>query len=182
MDSAERVLRRIEAEPQKYPIIIGRERGRVLDEVVTKYHPKRVLEVGTFVGYSAIRIGRLLPEGGRMTCLDKDAEVLKLARKHIEDAGLSDRIELKAGDAKLTIQSVGGPLDMVFLDADKTEYLRYLKLLEGKLRKGSVVAADNVKTHAGELVEYLDYVRNSGRYSSSYHEVGADAVEVSVKL
>jgi len=71
---------------------------------------------------------------------------------------------------------------MVFLDATKDEYLKYLKLSEDKLETGSPVFADNVKTSAHEMRDYLCYVRNSGRYRSEYVDVGFDGVEISMKL
>jgi predicted O-methyltransferase YrrM len=77
---------------------------------------------------------------------------------------------------------------MVFIDAEKNEYMDYLRLVEGKLMKDSVVVADNVKSASTEMQDYLDHVRNSGIYSSSYIESEnafypeGDAVEVSVKL
>lgn len=182
MSAADAVLKRIEGESEKYPIIIGPERGKVLDEVVKKHRPKTVLEVGTLVGYSAIRIGRLLQRGGKVTCLELDGRIAEVARKNIADAGLGETISVVVGDARKTIPKVEGPLDMVFLDAEKTEYSEYLRLVEPMLHKGSVVAADNVKSHAAELKSYLDHVRNSGNYSSSYQELGLDAVEVSVRL
>jgi predicted O-methyltransferase YrrM len=71
---------------------------------------------------------------------------------------------------------------MVFIDADKTEYLDYLRLAEDKLHKGSVVVADNAGIFADQMKDYVDYVRSSGRYSSEYVPVGEDGLEVSVKL
>lgn len=72
--------------------------------------------------------------------------------------------------------------DMVFLDAEKNEYLEYLKLSEKKLKKGGVVFADNVKLYACSMRDFLGYVRNSGRYRSQFIDVGSDGVELSIKL
>ena len=71
---------------------------------------------------------------------------------------------------------------MVFIDAAKEEYFEYLRLIERKLHKGSVIVADNAGVSADQMKEYLDYVRSSGKYTSEYMSFGEDGVEVSVKL
>lgn len=75
-----------------------------------------------------------------------------------------------------------GPFDFAFIDAEKSEYFQYLSLAEDKLRKGAVVVADNAGIFADQMRDYLDYVRNSGKYQSRYVQVGGDGLEISVKL
>ena len=169
--------------------IIGPNRGVFLDEAVIKYRPSTVLEVGTLVGYSAIRVARHLKKGQRLTCIEVNGEIAKVARSNIEKAGLSDRVEVIVGDGKKILASLPGPFDMVFLDAAKDEYLSYLKACEPKLHRGSVVVADNAKAHASAMADYLEYVKNSGRYSNEFKEAppnygidDGDAVQISIKL
>ena len=169
--------------------IIGPKRGLFLDEVIEQHKPSTILEVGTLVGYSAIRMARHLRDGGRVICVELSEERARTARANFERAGLSDRIEVVLGDATDVLPSLKRRFDMVFLDAVKEDYLYYLKSVEGLLHQGSVVVADNVKSHAEEVTAYLDYVRKSGRYSSTYREAPPnfgtgprDAVEISVKL
>jgi predicted O-methyltransferase YrrM len=186
----EEVLESIESEvPLRGLPIIGPRRGAVLDEIVERHKPSTILEVGTLVGYSAIRMGRFLEKEGKLTCVELNEDMAKLARSNITRAGLSDRIRVVVGDAKKVIPTLRGSFDMVFLDAVKGEYVTYLKECERMLHRGSVVVADNVKSHKGEVAEYLDYVRRSGRYKSSYVEAPSnygsdpgDAMEVSVRL
>jgi predicted O-methyltransferase YrrM len=181
---ADEVLTSIEREaPARGLPIIGPERGAFLEEVVRKHKPKRILEVGTLVGYSAIRMARSLGKGGRITCVEVNADIAKEARTNLEKAGLSDRVEILVGDAKKVIPRLKGTYDMVFIDASKEEYSTYLREAEKTLHPGSVVVADNVKAFAQQMADYLEYVRDSGRYKSEYHEApsGADAIEVSVK-
>jgi predicted O-methyltransferase YrrM len=188
--SPEQVLSLIEEEAPKQGLpIIGPRRGIFLDEVVEKYKPSAILEVGTLVGYSAIRIARHLKKGQKLTCVERDGDIARVARSNIEKAGLSDRVDVIVGDGKKVLSSLKGPCDMVFLDASKSEYLSYLRACERMLHSGSVVVADNVKSHAKEMADYLDYVRNSGNYRTEYKEArpnsgvyGGDAVEISVKL
>ncbi len=186
----DQVLKSIEevAPIQGLPII-GPKRGVFLDEVVEAHHPSTILEVGTLVGYSAIRMGRHLGAGQKVICVELKEEMASVARSNIAQAGLEGKIELLVGDALKVLPTIGGSLDMVFLDAVKEDYLEYLKSIEKLLHRGSVVVADNVKSHAAEVKSYLDYVRKSGRYSSEYKEAppnygvdAGDAVEISVKL
>ncbi len=169
--------------------IIGPNRGKILDEVVEKHKPTAILEVGTLVGYSAIRMGRHLKKGQRITCVELSEGLAGVARSNISRAGLADIIQVIVGDAREVLLTMRSGLDMAFFDAVKEDYLTYLKSVEGLLHSGSVVVADNVKSHAEEVVPYLDYVRRSGKYSSTYREAQAnygagegDAVEVSVRL
>jgi predicted O-methyltransferase YrrM len=87
-----------------------------------------------------------------------------------------------AGDAIKVISRLRDKFDMVVIDAEKSEYMDYLRLVEDKLHKGSIIVADNAGISADEMKDYLDYVRNSGKYSSEYLPFDEDGVEVSVKL
>lgn len=173
--------------------IIGPKRGRILDEVIEENNPGRIVEVGTLVGYSAIRMGRHLKKGQKVTCVELREDMAKVARSNFAKVGLSDRIEVLVGDALKVLPKLKGSVDMMFLDAVKEDYINYLKSVEHLMHSGSVVVADNVRSHAEELGPYLDYVRNSGKYRSSYREsednyrygsglTEAEAVEVSVRL
>jgi len=177
------VLRQIEelSERECLPII-GPEKGKYLVDTVRRFHVKNALEVGTLVGYSAILIASNLPKGGRVVTIEVKPKSARLAEENLERAGLADRVELHIGDALAVISRIDSKFDMVFLDAAKNEYLRYLKLSEDKLERGGVVFADNIKTPSHEMRDYLDYVRDSGRYRSEYVDVGFDGVEISTKL
>ena len=180
----QQVLNSIEIDaPTKGLPIIGPERGRFLDELVEKNEPQRILEVGTLVGYSAIRMARMMRKG-KITCLEMNKDIAKVARSNIAAAGLSERVEILVGDANDLIPKLKGRFDMVFIDAEKKQYLSYLMKCEKLLNAGCVVVADNAKVFAREMADYLEYVRSSGKYKSSYREApsGADAIEVSVKV
>ena len=176
------ILKGIErlANRQDLPII-GPEKGKVLVDVLKRYRPKRVLEIGTLVGYSSILMGQNLPEDGTITTIEIDRNMAALARDHFKEAGLSERITLLIGPALEVIPKLPGPFDMLFLDAAKDEYYRYLKAAEPKLAEHAVVVADNVKMFEDKLHEFLDYVRNRGEYRSRTFDFGFDAVEVSEK-
>jgi predicted O-methyltransferase YrrM len=177
------VLREIEELSEKESLpIIGPVKGKHLADAVRRFHVKNVLEIGTLIGYSAILIASNLPQEGRVITIEMKPKSARLAEENISKAGLADKIEVHIGNALTVIPRMNGKFDMVFLDATKDEYLKYLKLSENKLEKGGVVFADNVKILAHEMRDYLNYVRNSGRYKSEYVDVVFDGVEISTKL
>lgn len=177
------VLKEIEAIAEKeFLPIIGRDRGQVLIKVIRRTRPKRILEIGTFVGYSAIMMARELDANAYLATIEAHAGRAKLAREKIEKAGVRPKIDVIIGDAVKVIPKLTGKFDMIFIDAAKEEYFTYLKLVEKKLHKGSVIVADNVGIFADQTKDYLDYVRSSGKYKSEYTPFGEDGVEVSVKL
>ncbi len=190
LTTAELVLREIEEMGERSFIpVIGPKKGKILDDAVKNVKPKLILEVGTLIGYSAIRMARVMPEKGRIITLEINKGSAEKAKKNIERAGFSDKIQIVVGDARKIIPKLDGVFDRLFLDAEKSEYLTYLKLVEGKLRKGSVIVADNAGVFAKEMADYLSYVRTSGGYRSKYYESTLefnddikDGVEVSVKL
>ncbi|UCD45949.1 MAG: class I SAM-dependent methyltransferase [Candidatus Bathyarchaeota archaeon] len=180
---AEQVLRNIEGSRRRWYLpILGREKGRILVDVVRRFKPRRILEVGTLVGYSAILMGMELDDGAELITIEIDEDEAESARENIREARLRARIRVLVGDALELIPTVDGEIDMVFLDAAKHEYLKYLMLVEERLHAGSVVVADNVGSFHRSMGVYLDYVRNSGKYDSEHIPVGWDGIEISVKL
>ncbi len=139
---------------QKFLINVGDRKGLLLDAVVDRVKPKRAIEVGAYIGYSALRIARRLPEGGHLFSVEFSADNAALARRVLEHAGLSDRVTVVTGtlgDGGQTLTTLkneisDGAVDFVFLDHDKDVYVPDLKHLldAGLLHIGSVVVADNV--------------------------------------
>jgi predicted O-methyltransferase YrrM len=171
---------------------IGPVKGKIISDIIKKYRPTSILEIGTLHGYSAILMGNLLPEdGGKLITIEIDENLANIARKNIDMAGLSGKIEVICHDAIDVIPTLAGyKFDMVFLDAIKSEYLQYLRLIEQKnlMKEGSVVVADNVILYENEMKDYLEYVRNSGKYMSQTTETTLefnknvkDALEISLK-
>ena len=182
VDPAERVLRRIESEGRlRYYPIVGPNRGQILVEHVRSRKPRRILEVGTFIGYSTILMGRELGEGTEIATIEIDRDEAEIARENIAEAELKAEVTVHVGDALQVIPTLVGPFDLVFLDATKWQYYSYLKAMEPMLARGSVIVADNVRSSSRSMREYLEYVRDSGKYESRYIRGGWDGVEVSVK-
>jgi len=180
---ADTVLREIEelARKRYYPII-GPVKGEYLAGAVRDNGVKRVLELGTCIGYSAILMAKELPADGKVVTIEIDPRSAAMAGENIRKAGLTDKVEILVGDAAGLLPALSGEFDMVFLDTAHNELLDYLKQCERVLRKGGVVFTDNVKMFAYSMRDFLDYVRNSGKYSSRYIDAGRDGVEVSIKL
>lgn len=183
MSYADKILKEIEekAETDFLPIV-GPERGKILAEEIRKAKPKRVLEIGTLIGYSAILMGRELDKKAQIITIENHAEEAKAAENNIRRAEVPPKVEVLNGDAIQIIPTLKSAFDFVFIDADKTQYFSYLRLAENKLRKGTVVVADNAGIFARQMKEYLDYVRTSGKYSSRYVHAGEDGLEISLKL
>jgi len=180
---ADEVLREIErAARRRYLPFIGPRKARVLAELARGARPKRVLEVGTLVGYSAIVMGKELDADAQIITIEIDAGKAREAERNIFRAEVAPLVKVIVGDAREVLPKLEGEFDFVFLDAAKWQYMEYLRLVEGRLQEGCVVVADNAGAFAYEMKDYLEHVRSSGLYESRYVPVGGDGFEVSVKL
>ena len=180
---ADMILKRIEAaaENQFLPII-GPQKGKYLVDEVRKAKPMHVLEVGTLIGYSAILMGKEMQDDSEIVTIEIHPDEADKASKNILEANIPAKVKIITGNALDVIPTLQGPFDFMFIDAEKTEYLQYLRLAEDKLHRGTVVFADNAGIFATQMRDYLNYVRRSGKYESRYVQVGDDGVEISVKL
>jgi predicted O-methyltransferase YrrM len=124
--------------------IVEWETGRLLATLVAAKRPRRVLEVGTAIGYSTIHMARGLAPGARIVTLERDPKRIAQARQFWSRADVADRIELVEGDALESIGALDGPFDLVFLDAGKTEIDAYLERLDGRLADGALLVVDNL--------------------------------------
>ncbi len=122
--------------------------GRLLAVLVAACRARRVLEVGTLGGYSAICLARALPADGRLVTLELDPAHAAVARANLADAGLAERVEVRVGRALALMEALegdpAGPFDLVFIDADKASYPEYLEASLRLTRPGAVLVADNV--------------------------------------
>jgi predicted O-methyltransferase YrrM len=200
-----KILAEIEETARKeYLPSIGPIKGKIIKDVIKEFKPKKALEIGTLHGYSAILIANMILSGKYdnenfnierssteliLISVEKDQKIAKIARKNIEKARLSEKIQVINGDALEIIPRLKSKFNMIFLDATKSEYLKYLQLIEkySLLTKRAVVVADNVLIYENEMKDYLDYVRNSGKYISRTTETSLeftknvkDALEVSI--
>jgi len=183
LTKADGILRDIEElAKREFLPIVGPRKGKILAEAVKKVNPRKILEVGTLIGYSAIVMGKELGGDAEITTIEMHAKEAELAEKNIRRAQIPSKVRVIVGDALEVIPTLNDCFDAVFIDAEKAEYSEYLKLMENKLHKGTVVVADNAGIFADQMRDYLDYVRNSGKFISTFFQVGEDGVEVSIRL
>lgn len=162
-------------------INVGDKKGAILDSALTRAKPKIILELGTYVGYSAIRMAQKLPPDGHLYSVEFNADNAAIARKIIDHAGLSDRITIVVGtlgDGGKTANALEtnhgftkGSVDFVFIDHAKEAYLPDLKLImeRGWLHRDSVVVADNIKfPGAPDYQAYMDKQENKLWRSQSH--------------
>jgi caffeoyl-CoA O-methyltransferase len=138
------LLREMEERAEREDIPISDpEVGRLLSILARSTGARRILEIGAAIGYGAVCLARGAPEA-RVQSVDVDPERLAAARQYLERAELADRVELIEGKALEVIQRLDGPFDLVYVDAVKTEYRRYLDLVLPKLRVGGLIVCDNL--------------------------------------
>ncbi len=124
-------------------MMIGQLEGMFLEMLVFAIKPDRVLEIGTFSGYSCISMAKGLKPGATIDTLENDNKHVEIAKAHIKQAGLEKVITIREGDARQTIQKLTGPYQFIFIDADKTGYEHYLKYALELLSPDGIIAVDN---------------------------------------
>jgi predicted O-methyltransferase YrrM len=125
-------------------IAVSAAQGKWLYLLARAIGARRILEIGTLGGYSAIWLARALPTGGRLTTLELDAAHAEVARRNFVRAGLGDAIEIRLGPALQTLPMLRGPFDLIFIDADKPGYAEYFGWAVQLARPGTLIIADNV--------------------------------------
>ncbi len=157
-------------------MLSGRFQGRLLSMISKMVRPSFILEIGTYTGYSALCLAEGLTPEGNLITIDKNEELEDIVLKYVVKAGYSDRISMKIGNALDIIPTLTDSPDLVFLDADKSNYLNYYNLLIDKMKSGSFILADNVlwsgkviqpvnpkDTDTIELLKFNSFVQNDPR-------------------
>ena len=168
---ADAVFARLDAETRAsglgHPdMMIGGLVGTFLAFVVGLKQPRRVLEIGTYTGWSSIAMARSLPPGATLVSLDVNAETTAIARRYAEEAGVADRIDYRVGPALELLPDVEGPFDLVFVDAWKSDYLDYYEAVLPRLADGGMILCDNTLSGMDEshpLAEFNRVVRDDPR-------------------
>lgn len=123
---------------------VGHLEGAFLRILVRLLRAKRILELGTFTGYSSLLMAEGLPDDGKLITCDIDLETTEIAKKYWSRSPHGKKIELKLGPALETLKTIEGPFDLVFIDADKVNYINYWELCLPKIRHGGLLVIDNV--------------------------------------
>lgn len=189
-----KVMKELEFEAETYNIPIIRESERqLLFKTVYENKPKRILEIGTAIGFSALLMATA-NDDAIIDTVEKDTKRFERAKKAIEDANMTERINCISGDADKVISELSGNYDFVYLDGPKGQYLNHLKKIEKILSEKAVIVADNVlfkglvksveypphryRTIVVRLREYLEYVNRE--YSTEIYEEG-DGMAISFR-
>ena len=133
-------------------MMVGRIEGRFLATLVALHGARRILEIGTFTGYSAISMASALPADGELITCDVDPEATSIARRYMDESGHAGKIDIRLGPALETLESLDGPFDIVFIDADKPNYRNYYEASLPLLADDGLLIADNV-LWSGRVVE-----------------------------
>lgn len=133
-------------------MLSGHVQGKLLEMISCLMRPHRILEIGTFTGYSGLCLAKGLGEGGQLHTIELRQEDAALAERYFRQANWQDRIILHLGNALEIIPALNETWDLVFIDADKVSYTEYYKMVLPRLRAGGLIIADNVLFH-GEVLE-----------------------------
>ena len=137
-------------------MLSGHIQGEFLRMIVRMLKPKRILEIGTYTGYSAISMAMGMESGAMLHTIDKNSELETRIRKYLKLANVEDKVTLHIGDATKIISSLNEKWDLVFIDADKENYSRYFDLVIDNVNSGGFIVADNVLWSGKVLDEKKD--------------------------
>jgi len=163
-------------------LAVSEEDGRFLRVMIAATGAKRVLEVGGAYGYSAIWIGLGLREtGGHLTSIEFDPARAKVAAANVRNAGVADIVTVVAGDAFAEVPKLAGPFDLVFVDAWKRDYKRFLDLLLPRLSPRGLFLAHNVVNKESEMRDFLAAIKNDPRLLTTIVAPSGEGISVSYK-
>jgi caffeoyl-CoA O-methyltransferase len=173
----ERLAEETRAKTEAPQMMVGRIEGQFLATLVRLRGARRILEIGTFTGYSSISMASALPPDGQIITCDVDPEATAIARRYMDESGYGDRIEIRLGPAIETIETLEGPFDLIFIDADKPSYKSYYEAVLPLLAENGLIIADNVLWSGRVLEEggdesalaikdFNEHVKNDQRVAS----------------
>jgi len=136
-------------------MISGHYQGRILSLISKIISPKKILEIGTYTGYSAICLCEGMDKDGILHTIDNNKELVEIQNKYFKKAKLKDKIVQHSGNAKNIIPSIDEEFDIVFIDADKESYPEYYDLIINKVRSGGIIIADNI-LWSGKILEKVE--------------------------
>ena len=157
-------------------MLSGHPQGKLLEIISKMVYPTNILEIGTYTGYSAICLARGLKEGGQLHTIEQNDEIIRFPKSYIKKAGLNNSITIHIGDALKIIPELNISFDLVFIDADKQQYLEYFKLCIDKIPSGGIILVDNVlwdgkvlnnsannDADTLSIIEFNDVIKNDSR-------------------
>ena len=151
-------------------MLAGKMQGRFLEFISRMISPEKILEIGTFTGYSAICLAKGLRQNGHLYTIEKNDELISFAAGFFKKTGLTDRITQLSGDARKIIPSLNCMFDLVYIDAEKSEYCDYFNLVIDKVRPGGWIITDNV-LWGEKILESIAQTDNSTRGIVEFNEL-----------
>ena len=151
-------------------MLSGAFQGRLLSMISKLVNPKNILEIGTYTGYSALCLAEGLQEKGNLITIDKNEELETLQNKYFEKSGYRNQIKQFVGDATKIIPNIDKKFDLVFIDADKSNYINYFHLIIQKMNAGGIILSDNV-LWSGKVVEPLNPKDNDTKILLEYNKL-----------
>jgi caffeoyl-CoA O-methyltransferase len=161
---------------------IAADQGALMELIVRLIGTMDALEVGTFTGYSAICIARGLADGGRLTCLELSEEFVAIAQRNLEAAGVADRVEIRVGPARESLEAIPAEpaFDFGFIDADKPGYPDYYELVLARMRPGGLMLLDNMLQGGRIVAPDTDSARTIDDLNRRIH--GDDRVDMAMTM
>ncbi|NVO03775.1 MAG: O-methyltransferase [Bacteroidetes bacterium] len=160
-------------------MLSGHFQGALLEMLSLMIRPKQILEIGTYTGYSAICLVEGLVDGGTLHTIDNNEELEEIANSYFNEAGIQNKVKQYIGEALDIIPTIDEEFDLIFIDADKENYLNYYYLVFPKLRPGGFIIADNVlwsgkvvqevklnDKETKSIMEFNDFVQNDDRVTN----------------
>lgn len=135
-------------------MLSGSYQGRLLSIISKLIHPKIILEIGTYTGYSALCLAEGMQKEGRLITIDKNEELENFAKKYFNKSAYKNQIQQQIGNALEIIPTLNQKFDLVFIDADKSNYINYFNLIIDNMNPGGVILSDNV-LWSGKIIEEL---------------------------
>jgi caffeoyl-CoA O-methyltransferase len=151
-------------------MLSGHFQGRVLSMLSHMIKPKRILEIGTYTGYSALCLAEGLPDNGKIVTIDINEELEDMVRDYISKAEMDKKIDYRIGDAMEIIPGLSEEFDLVFIDADKENYVNYYNLVFDQVKKGGYIIADNV-LWSGKVLEPYETLDIDTQVLMDYNEM-----------
>jgi predicted O-methyltransferase YrrM len=179
-DPAARVIRDFEFKRGRYNV--PPYDGKLLHDLILKHRPKRILELGTSNGYSALWMGVAAKKiGAKLITVEIDRDRWSEAVENLRKAGLADTVDARLGDAFDVIATIEGEVDFVFIDIWKSDYIRAFKLLKPRLPKGGLFTAHNVCQKMKGIAEFLEVARGDADFETRVDCESGAGVSISVK-
>ena len=153
---------------------ISRQTANFLSILIKATNSKNILEIGTSNGYSGIWIAKALKvTGGKLTTIEFWDKRLCLAEENFKKCGVDDIITTKLGSACDILPTLNENFDFVFIDANKSEYIKYFDIIHPKLNKGGIIAADNITSHAEKVQPFVDKISSHSEYQAQILDLPA---------